>query len=311
MDFDKQLEKLQESIYRKRRLDSKLKSLRKQEGELAEKEQVYRRMYLLEQADVDALQGKSLGAFFARLFTSQKEKLSREEAEAAAALAKYQTALEELSAVRAQVGLLEKEYRYIRRSEEEYEQCLDAKREYLVEQKGETADQIVEMEQKIGGLQEQIRELEEAITAGRRAKNVLCDVERELDSAEGLGAWDMWGGGGFWTDAAKYSHLDKASDMVHSLQKMLREFRTELADVDITEDLQIEIDSFTRFADFFWDGFFVDWKVLREIRDAQWNCEQLERNIQDVLDILLARKERLTKEADTEQYMLEKKILQG
>ena len=69
-------------------------------------------------------------------------------------------------------------------------------------------------------------------------------------------------GGGLMADLAKYEELDDAQKQIEQLQVELRRFKTELADVEITADLQVTVDSFLKFADFFFDGLFADWAVL-------------------------------------------------
>ena len=76
-------------------------------------------------------------------------------------------------------------------------------------------------------------------------------------------------GGGLMADLAKYEELDDAQEQIEQLQVELRRFKTELSDVEIAADLQVTVDSFLKFADFFFDGLFADWAVLDHINQAQ------------------------------------------
>ena len=82
--------------------------------------------------------------------------------------------------------------------------------------------------------------------------------------------------------------------MSQSLQKLLSEFHAELADVAVYADVQVEIDEFTRFADFFWDGIFVDFAVLDRIRGARWKVQELDKELDHVMENL----RRLSMETD-------------
>ena len=117
-------------------------------------------------------------------------------------------------------------------------------------------------------------------------KALAEQIDRERGDAENLGRWDAWGGGGLLADAAKYDHLDKAGSMSQSLQKLLGAFHAELADVAVYADVQVEIDEFTRFADFFWDGIFVDFAVLDRIRSARWKMQELDKELDHVMENL-------------------------
>lgn len=118
-----------------------------------------------------------------------------------------------------------------------------------------------------------------------------ADVDRleghSLDSAHGWATWDLLGGG-LVADLAKHSHLDSAQAAVERLQVELRRFKTELADVTIDADLQVSIDGFLRFADYFFDGLFVDWAVMDRINQSQAAVEETRGRITAVLDRLNA-----------------------
>ena len=63
----------------------------------------------------------------------------------------------------------------------------------------------------------------------------------------------------------------------------LRNFSEELKDVNMISHLDIETDDFLSFADWFFDGFFVDWMVQDRINTAR---DQVEEAIQRLKEIL-------------------------
>ena len=128
-------------------------------------------------------------------------------------------------------------------------------------------------------------ELLEAINAGKTALHTVNEVLETLDNAEGWSTWDVMGGG-LGVDLAKYEELDNAQEQIEQLQVELRRFKTELADVEITADLQITVDGFLKFADFFFDGLFTDWAVLDHINQAQSRVENTKGQIKRVLTLL-------------------------
>lgn len=147
------------------------------------------------------------------------------------------------------------------------------------------AQQIAESESRIAALKVQKRELLEAINAGKTALHTVNEVLETLDNAEGWSTWDVMGGG-LMADLAKYEELDDAQEQIEQLQVELRRFKTELSDVEITADLQVTVDSFLKFADFFFDGLFADWAVLDHINQAQSRVENTKGQIKRVLALL-------------------------
>ena len=90
---------------------------------------------------------------------------------------------------------------------------------------------------------------------------------------------------------AKQKELTAQRDTLADRLKKLRRFKTELSDVEITADLQVTVDSFLKFADFFFDGLFADWAVLDHINQAQSRVENTKGQIKRVLALLKKMRE--------------------
>ena len=283
--YDEELRVLREQMERKRQLEAMLKDLRAQRQELTARVSELEKVKLEEQADVDRLEGHSLAAFFYGVIGKMDEKLTQERQEAYAAWVKYDAAARELSAVEEDLGRKEAEYRRLEGCEERYAKVLREKRELLKVAGGETAEAILALEERLAHLRSQQKELDEASSAGRAALVTADEILHSLDSAHGWATWDLLGGG-LVADLAKHSHLDSAQAAVEQLQVELRRFKTELADVTIDADLQVSIDGFLRFADYFFDGLFVDWAVMDRISQSQTAVEETRWQITGVLERL-------------------------
>ena len=137
----------------------------------------------------------------------------------------------------------------------------------------------------------------EAISAGRTAESALSAVLNSLDSAEDWGTWDMLGGG-LLTTMAKHGHLDDAQAGIGWAQQCLSRFRTELADVRDMELPQVQIGEFATFADYFFDGFFMDWMVQSKIQDAQEGVSEVHVRVLNALRNLERMDQNLAEEQD-------------
>ena len=107
-----------------------------------------------------------------------------------------------------------------------------------------------------------------------------------LNSADGWAAWDTFGGGGLISDMAKHGHLEDAQAQINTLQLELRSFKTELSDVEIHADIQVQIEEFLKFADYFFDGLFVDWAVMDKIENSIHQAEHTKNEITAVISKL-------------------------
>ena len=280
--YDEQLQRLQEQIARKRQLESQVSELRTQRTTLSDHVWELNGILLQEQADVDKLEGRSLASFFYNVIGKMDEQLTKEREEAYAARVKYDAAARELAAVEDDLARFEAELSALRNCEQQYEAVLKEKAEAVKAAGGTTAEEILTLEERLSFLKSQSRELREAISAGNSALNTTNHVLSSLDSAEGWGTWDLFGGG-LISDLAKYSHLDEAQGNIEHLQSQLRQFKTELADVKIIADMQVNVDGFLRFADYFFDGLFADWAVLDQIHQSQSQVSSTKYQLENIL----------------------------
>lgn len=299
------LKQLSEQVARLHKIKAMLDSLYSQRQELECRVSELASQSQAEQADVDRLERATLTAFFYRMTGQIEEQMDKERREAYVARLKYQDALRELEAAERQCAGLEREQESLFGCELAYQRALEEKRAWLRQSDPSRAAELLEREGELARLNDQERELQEARAAGSQALAITDRILASLSDAEGWGTWDLLGGG-MISAMAKHSALDEAQDRVEELQIALRRFKTELADVQVESDLQIQIDGFLRFADYFFDGFLADWAVLDRINRSQSQVRDVRDRIDKVLDRLdwnlerlLEQKERLQRELET------------
>ena len=287
---------LRQKVARKPSLEAKLRELQNQRREYDREVISLRVAFRQEQEDVEKLEGRSLANYFFQVVGKLDEKLDQERKEAYAAKVKLDAAERELAGIESDISEIHGQLNEIRVAEAQYKYELERKRATLRASGTTTADQIIEIEQRIAATEAQKREIKEAISAGYSARGTADRILSELNSADGWNTWDMFGGGGIITHMAKHSHLDSAQDLVSELQSKLRRFKTELADIQITANMQVSVDGFLRFADYFFDGLFADWAVGDRINQSMNSVSSTKSQISRTLDKLSS----MEKAADSE-----------
>ncbi len=68
--------------------------------------------------------------------------------------------------------------------------------------------------------------------------------------------------------------------------------------------MQVNVDGFLRFADYFFDGLFADWAVLDRINQSQEQVHSTKRQIENVL----SRLNDMQRSVEQEQNQLESKL---
>lgn len=301
--YDEQLQQLQQQMARSNQLEAMLSELRSQRSALSEQVRALEAVKLEEQADVDRLEGRSLAAFFYNVIGRMDEQLNKERQEAYAARVKYDAAARELEEVECDLRRHESELAGLQGCGHKYEAVLKEKADAIKAAGGVNGEEILKLEERSAFLESQKKELREAISAGNAALGTAQQVLSSLDSAEGWGTWDLFGGG-LIADLAKHSHLDEAQSSIEYLQSQLRRFKTELADVTIQADMQVNVDGFLRFADYFFDGLFVDWAVMDRISQSQSQVQRTRNQIESVL----SRLDSMMSAVEQEQAQVKKKL---
>ena len=289
--YDTTLKQLYDMTAEKKRLDAKYKDLKAQAATYGEQLFALRSAYTKEQEDVDKLEGRSLASYFYNVIGKKDEKLDKEREEAYAARVKLDAAERELTAVKNEMATVRARLGELSGCENAYSRALENRREEIKILSTPEAEELLRLEEEIAQLDSQQKEIGEAILAGNAAFAIAEKILSELDSADGWNTWDMFGGGGLITHMAKHGHLDDAQDLVETLQDKLRSFKTELADVSINADMQVNIDGFLRFADYFFDGLFADWAVADRISESMSTVQKTKDQIGRLVDKLIKMKE--------------------
>ena len=281
----KDLKALWEQVAEKKVVDAKYQELQAQRKTVAQRVRQLEKVKQSEQADVDRLERGSLAAFFYQMVGRMDEKLDKEQQEAYAARVRYDAAARELASIDADLARLEARLKGLSGCEQRYQDALMERFREIKETNSPAAQELMESESRVVDLKLRRREIREAIQAGKKALKQTEAVLESLDSARGWSTMDLVGGG-IWSDLAKYDHLDEAQEQVEQLQVDLRRFKTELADVEINAEIQVTIEGFLRFADFFFDNLFTDWEVRDRIDQSIDQVRDTKRQIQRVLDKL-------------------------
>ena len=307
--YNEQLRILYDMVCRKKHLEKMRKELTEQKYLLSGNVTELNKVRLEEQADVDKLEGGSLAAFFYNVIGKMDEKLTKEREEAYLATVKYDAAVKEFEKVKEELLKNKEELNKLGNCVEQYEELLELKKERMKTTGHWAAEKIFEFEQKLTYLDNEERELNEALKAGEAAEKFTEDVLDSLSSAESWGTFDVLGGG-LIADAVKYSKLDDAQMLIEGLQDQLRRFKTELADVTIDSEMDVKVDGFLQFADYFFDNLFTDWMVMDKIRNSQQQVENTADQIRSVMERLLEMKDQVQIQKKSIQEKLDELVVQ-
>lgn len=286
------LTELKESMRNKAKWERRLQELEKEREECGREADRWKRRLADEEKDVERLAGASLSGLFFGLIGKKEEKLEREQLEVLEAKAKYDAAVRAAQDIHKQCEETDRLLRDVRYSELEYERILQEKENIILRQGGELA----ELAERQADLAVQLKEMKEAVQAGRSVLHDLEQAQDYLQSARNWGTYDMLGGGMLSTHI-KHGKIDEAMGYIHDAQTGLRRFGKELKDVEMHLTVDLDIGSFLRFSDYFFDGFIADWMVQGRINDTLSQVEEK-------LDVV----KQVVRQIESEQRSLEARL---
>lgn len=241
-------------------LDRTQNMLNEQTSRLTELETTVKK----EGADVEKLEGLSLAGLFHSVLGDKQTQLEKERQEYLAAKLKYDECKYSVSALERDINGLKTRIAGLGDINSKYRAVVERKEQLISQGNDRNASKLIEFSEALADVQSDIRELKEAIEAGKAVSAGLDGVVGFLKSARNWGTFDMLGGGLIAT-AVKHSKIDRARESVHHVQQLMRIFQRELADIDSRTDIDLDIGSFLTFADYFFDGLIVDWVVQSRI----------------------------------------------
>ena len=289
-DLDRELYKLKQDVLHKQQLQAQLHSLIIQKTQLEQKIVHLAQCMEKEQLDVDKLEQGGLSRWKYILLNNFDEILEQEKQEAYEAALKHEVAQKELLSVAKELVRVGNELDQLQNCEQRYDTMFAEKLNRVKRENPSYGAEIMRMEALIGEQKNNIRELEECLLAGEKALQAATNVLLELDNAENLGMIDVVFSGGLLFTLLKHNRLDKAQHHLETLQSCLRNLKTELVDVNITADLQLQLDGLTHFADVFFDGLIMDAMVVNQISKRKDKLVEVKRRIYAVMTELEARK---------------------
>lgn len=244
---------------------------------------------------IEKLEELSFIRLLAVLTGNTDERIRKKQNEIAATKLKYDESQHALTHIEKSIKDIQEKINALPDIDREYQDILKEKEQLIIDAHLPLTRRYNELSEDIADLQSFLTESSEAIEAGEKVKSSLTEGIDKLKKAEGWGGLDMLGGGGFATHV-KHKHIDDAKESIHTAQMEMRSFRKELLDIHIEGDLNIGLSGMLTFADFFFDGIFVDYIVQGKIEESLKKVKEQRNEIDKIILHLNFRYDRKKKE---------------
>ena len=307
--LNERLAKVKNQLHKRRKWTNQLADY---ETELQEKQQAASNLKSKIEAargDIEKLEEISFAHLLAILTGSTDERIQEKRDEIATTRLKYDESQRALAHIESSIKEIKNKMDALPDIDYEYQCIIEEKERLMEDANSPMTRRYNDLSENAAAIQSFLTEAKEAVLAGEKVGASLQEAIEKLQKAKGWGGLDMFGGGAFVT-YVKHNHIDDAKESIHDAQTKMRMFHKELLDVNQDADLDIDIPGLLTFADFFFDGIFIDYIVQGKIEEAYEKAKEQQNEIDKVILQLNFRYDRKEKELN---HLEEKKkqLLEG
>lgn len=282
---NKNLERYQQQIIRKQRLENITKNLLKEKQELELKINELSNVIFDNESDKENFAGVSLSSVYYNVAGKSMEKVDTGEREKYVVVMKYDLMRNELINIDRDIMRSDNELSCLWGCEKKYLDAILAKVKYLKDIDYERSEEYMELENKIIYLNGQKREMSGAMEIAQVALRAVSSVKIGIDSVKSWGTVESARGN---TDVLnkKKQYIDNTQKSIYRMQLVLRKLSTELYDVNISIVDQVAISEFIKFAYSFFTDLFIETDLQTHIISSQYQIKQIYNKINEIIKTL-------------------------
>ena len=239
--------------------------------------------------DIEKLEKLSVKGLFHQVLGSKEEQIEKERQEYLQVSLKYDEAKKSTDLLEYERDLLEKKVSDLPQLQAKLEGLIKIREKNLIASNEVIGRQVLEIIHTMDVQQRFIATVQGVEQTGKEVLMVLEKMIKHLQQAKNWGQWDM-SGNSRSASYMKHSAIDKARDLSYTVQHLLARFERDVTQIYGGADLHfnIQLDSFSRFTDIFFDNLISDWIVQRKIQNALNNVLNVRDRIIRILQSLSA-----------------------
>lgn len=278
--INQELESLRQGISTletaKRRLEERVTS----KTMLFEEASKLKSVYNKEKQDVQKLNSLTLTNLWFSLTGGKGDKLEQEEQEAYDAKIKWDTCQTRLTAIEEDIERLVLQIQGLSKTPEAYQEKLHEKLMWIEYHIPTCIEEIKGIEAKSLLHQQNIREIEEGISALIKVKTLTHNVCALLDEAKSWSNFDLVSDSVI-ASVVKHDKLQEVKKAVDLLNHEIQFLKQELSDIKIHKIVTVDFSHYA-FIDTWFDNIFTDFSVHNKINDSIANIKRCQDHLMEL-----------------------------
>ena len=223
--------------------------------------------------DIEKLEKLSVKGLFHQVLGSKEKQIEKERQEYLQASLKYDEAKKSVELLEYERDILENKVKDLAKLEKKLNQLVKLREKTLIAENSQQSQQILDLVLQIDNQAELLRNINSILINGKEIKGLMDKMVRHLRNAKNWGQWDMASRRGVGPSLGKYSAIDRARDLSYKTKHLLVRFESDLQEIYGPGHFHfnLQMDSFSRFTDIFFDNLISDWIIQQKIQNALSN----------------------------------------
>jgi hypothetical protein len=239
-----------------------------------------------EHNDLKQLENLSMKSLFLKVLGSKEEQIEKERQDYLQASLKYNEFKKTVEILEYEKNLLEKKLGDIGLLENKLKTLTEQRESELMKSGTIIGKKLLVLHNDIDQLELRFKEFSEAVSAGKKAIQMVEKMTYNLEKARDWGNWDMMGKGRM-ASYNKHSAIDRAREASYNAKYLLDRFQQELYDLGSSSyNFNLSINNLQNFTDVFFDNLISDWIMQQKIKNALSNVYSVRDKIIRILQSL-------------------------
>jgi hypothetical protein len=222
--------------------------------------------------DLEDLEKLSVRGLFYQVLGSKEEQIDKERQEYLQASLKYDEAKKSIALLEYEQKLLEGKTRDIPNIEKQLNLLIKLREKSMIESGSPAGKQIMDLLLVMDTTRDFVITIDQIKKGGREIMLLLDKMIGHLQQARNWGQWQQTGRSRN-RSYFKHNEIDKARDLAYHAKHLLVRFENDLRHIYGNQQfrLHLDVNSFSRFTDIFFDNLISDWIVQQKIQNALAN----------------------------------------
>lgn len=276
MDIHQELKDTLEELQQSQRIERYLNQLTEQLNKAYQDLESLENKLKKEFSDIEKLEKLSVKGLFHQILGSKEEQIEKERQEYLQASLKYDEAKKSVELLEYERSLLKGKADSLPQIEKKLNRLIKQREKLLIKNNTPTGKKLLDLLLIMDTNREFAGNIQESKKSGNEVLLVLDKMIQHLGQAKNWGQWDMAGrqrGASYM----KHNQIDRARDLSYHAKHLLVRFENDLKQIYGAQkfNLDLELDSFSRFTDIFFDNLISDWIVQQKIQNALSNVQSV------------------------------------